>query len=47
MPEWSKGADLRSAIYGCVGSNPTPCSLHDFLYGKRVLSWSSGYDCGL
>ena len=22
MPEWSKGADLRSAIYGCVGSNP-------------------------
>ena len=34
MPEWSKGADLRSAIYGCVGSNPTPCSLHDFLYGR-------------
>ena len=25
MPEWSKGADLRSAIFGCVGSNPTQC----------------------
>ena len=26
MPEWSKGADLRSAIFGCVGSNPTQCT---------------------
>ena len=25
MPEWSKGADLRSASESCVGSNPTPC----------------------
>ena len=24
MPEWSKGADLRSASASCVGSNPTP-----------------------
>ena len=24
MPEWSKGADLRSAGFGLVGSNPTP-----------------------
>ncbi len=23
MAEWSKAADLRSAIFGCVGSNPT------------------------
>ena len=23
MPEWSKGADLRSASESCVGSNPT------------------------
>ena len=27
MPEWSKGADLRSAIFGCVGSNPTQCTV--------------------
>ena len=25
LPEWSKGADLRSAMFACVGSNPTPC----------------------
>ena len=25
MPEWSKGADLSSAIERCVGSNPTGC----------------------
>ena len=24
MPEWSKGADLRSAVFVRVGSNPTP-----------------------
>ena len=24
MPEWSKGADLRSAVFARVGSNPTP-----------------------
>lgn len=23
-PSWSKGADLRPAIFVCVGSNPTP-----------------------
>ena len=23
VPEWSKGADLSPAIFGCVGSNPT------------------------
>ena len=23
VPEWSKGADLRSASESCVGSNPT------------------------
>jgi hypothetical protein len=22
-PSWSKGLDLRSSIFGCVGSNPT------------------------
>ena len=26
MPEWSKGADLRSAGESRVGSNPTPCT---------------------
>ena len=25
MAEWSKAVDLRSTIFGCVGSNPTPC----------------------
>ena len=25
VPEWSKGADLSSAIVRCVGSNPTGC----------------------
>lgn len=25
LPERSKGADLRSAMFACVGSNPTPC----------------------
>ena len=25
VPEWSKGADLSSAIERCVGSNPTGC----------------------
>jgi hypothetical protein len=24
LPEWSKGADLRSAGESLVGSNPTP-----------------------
>ena len=24
MPEWSKGADLRPAVFARVGSNPTP-----------------------
>lgn len=24
LPEWFKGADLRSAGFGRVGSNPTP-----------------------
>ena len=33
MAEWSKAADLRSAIFGCVGSNPT-------LSNKLAL-----YDC--
>ena len=23
MAEWSKAVDLRSTIFGCVGSNPT------------------------
>ena len=27
MPEWSKGADLRSAGVSRVGSNPTECIL--------------------
>ena len=26
LPEWSKGADLRSAVYVRVGSNPTQCT---------------------
>ena len=30
MPEWSKGADLSSAIERCVGSNPTGC-----IFAKR------------
>ena len=32
MPEWSKGADLRSAGESLVGSNPTPC-----IYYIRVI----------
>ncbi len=34
MPEWSKGADLRSAGFGLVGSNPTPCIL---LYKSNLI----------
>ena len=25
-PSWSKGADLRPAVFVLVGSNPTPCT---------------------
>jgi hypothetical protein len=41
MPEWSKGADLRSASASCVGSNPTLVtisffnSLQDIKRGKE------------
>ena len=31
MPEWSKGADLSSAIERFVGSNPTGC-----IFGKKI-----------
>ena len=27
MAEWSKAVDLRSTIFGCVGSNPTLTNL--------------------
>ena len=30
VPEWSKGADLSSAIERCVGSNPTGCIFVNF-----------------
>ena len=30
VPEWSKGADLSSAIERCVGSNPTGCIFAKF-----------------
>ena len=25
MAEWSKAVDLRPTIFGCEGSNPSPC----------------------
>ena len=34
MPEWSKGADLRSAVFARVGSNPTPD-----IFFSQVLKW--------
>ena len=34
VPEWSKGADLSSAIERCVGSNPTGC-IFVFLYNHN------------
>ena len=35
MPEWSKGADLRSAGESRVGSNPTPCIY--VAYSKLII----------
>ena len=35
MPEWSKGADLSSAIVRCVGSNPTGCIFKRDIAGKE------------
>ena len=35
MPEWSKGADLSSAGFGLVGSNPTPDKLSIRLHITR------------
>ena len=29
LPEWSKGLDLSSSIFVCVGSNPTVCTLKE------------------
>ena len=34
VPEWSKGADLSSAIERCVGSNPTGCILQKKMKGQ-------------
>ncbi len=30
MPEWSKGADLRSAVFALAGSNPAVVILNFF-----------------
>ena len=35
VPEWSKGADLSSAIVRCVGSNPTGCIFGRKKSGKK------------
>ena len=40
MPEWSKGVDLRSTIFGCVGSNPTPDN--NKFYVKNISGCPSG-----
>ena len=45
MPEWSKGADLSSAIERCVGSNPTGCIL--FKKGNRVRAQDSVYNSSI
>ena len=37
MPEWSKGADLRSASASCVGSNPTLVMVGRFF--SEVAQW--------
>ena len=42
MPEWSNGADLRSAIYGCVGSNPTRCMKVCVISGMWLCECSHG-----
>ena len=38
MPEWSKGADLRSAVFARVGSNPTLFTM----VGRRTLKVGQG-----
>ena len=41
MAEWSKALDLRSSIFGCVGSNPTVRS------GRvEVAEWSKALVLG-
>lgn len=37
MAEWSKAADLRSAIFGCVGSNPTGC-INIFIFNFALVA---------
>ena len=39
MAEWSKAADLRSAIFGCVGSNPTGCiNIFIFIFNFALVA---------
>ena len=35
MPEWSKGEDLRSSMFACVGSNPTAVNNNNKKEKKR------------
>lgn len=35
LPEWSKGADLRSAGESLVGSNPTPYRYFTLIIAKN------------
>ena len=45
MAEWSKAIDLRSIIFGCVGSNPAGStfkkSYRNFNFNFKKLSRSS------
>ena len=43
LPERSKGADLRSAMFACVGSNPTPC----ILWSHSVMAITEDFDVPL
>ena len=37
LPEWSKGADLRSAVFARVGSNPTPGILFSIIFYLIII----------
>ena len=41
MAEWSKAADLRSAIFGCVGSNPTLINLFLYLLNIKLTYYTT------
>ena len=39
MAEWSKALRLGRNIFGCVGSNPTPCTSYFDFFQSRFFSF--------